>query len=51
MQEQKEEIRARTLERLDLSEELTEEQILSVLEDVILEYGREHYLPLEENAG
>lgn len=50
MQEQKEEIRARTLERLDLSEELTEEQILSVLEDVILEYGREHYLPLEDKC-
>lgn len=38
------------MERLNLSEELTDEQVRSELEQVILEYGREHYLPLEEKC-
>lgn len=38
------------MERLDLSEELTDEQVLTELEQVILAYGREHYLPLEEKV-
>lgn len=48
MWELREEIRYQTLERLNLSQELTDEQVLGVLEQVILEYGRQHYLPLEE---
>ena len=38
------------MERLDLSEDLTDEQVLSAIEQVILSYGREHYLPLEEKC-
>ena len=37
-----------TLEQLDLSEELTDEQVLATIEQAVLVYGREHYLPLEE---
>lgn len=48
MREVAEEIRRRTLERLDISIELTEEQVREAIERVILEYGREHYLPLSE---
>lgn len=33
---------------MDLSEELTDEQIRSEIEEEILAYGREHFLPLEE---
>ena len=33
-----------------MSEELTDEQVLSAIEQVILSYGREHYLPLEEKC-
>ncbi|MBQ8799697.1 MAG: CpaF family protein [Lachnospiraceae bacterium] len=44
----REDIRRRTLERMDLSEELTDEQIRSEIEEEILAYGREHFLPLEE---
>lgn len=50
MQEIREEIRVRTLERFDFSEELTDEQVLLEIEQVILAYGREHYLPLEEKC-
>lgn len=46
----REEIRNQTLERLNLSEELTDEQVLAELEQVILAYGRGHYLPLEEKC-
>ncbi len=48
MREASEEVRRRTLERLDLSVDLTDEQVLAVIEQVILEYGRECYLPLSE---
>lgn len=48
MQNVREEIRRQTLERLDLSVELTDEQVLAEIEQVVLAYGREHYLPLEE---
>ena len=50
MQEVREEIRRRTLERLNLSEELSDEQVLAVIETVILEYGREAYLPFERKC-
>ncbi|MGN1085317.1 MAG: CpaF family protein, partial [Lachnospiraceae bacterium] len=50
MQNVREEIRRRTLERLNLSEELTDGQVLAEIEAVILAYGREHYLPLEEKC-
>lgn len=50
MQEVREEIRRRTLERLNLSEELADEQVLAEIEAVILEYGRESYLPLEKKC-
>lgn len=50
MQEVKEEIRRRTLERLNLSEELGDEQVLAQIEAVILEYGREAYLPFERKC-
>ncbi len=43
-----EEIRKQTLEQLDVSEELSDEQVLATIERVILAYGREHYLPLSE---
>lgn len=33
---------------MDLSEELSDEQIRSEIEEEILTYGREHFLPLEE---
>lgn len=42
------EIRRQTLERLDVSEELTDAQVRATIEEVILEYGRTHYLPLQE---
>ena len=48
MKDAEEEIRRQTLERLDLSMELTDEQVRSEIEQVILTYGREHYLPLSE---
>ncbi|MBE5930683.1 MAG: CpaF family protein [Lachnospiraceae bacterium] len=48
MREVAEEIRKRTLERLDLSDELTDEQVLTAIEQTVLAYGREHYLPLSE---
>ena len=48
MEKVREEIRKRTLERLDLSEELTDEQVRSEIRQTILAYGREHYLPLDE---
>ena len=48
MREVAEEIRKQTLERLDLSDELTDEQVLAAIEQTILAYGREHYLPLSE---
>ena len=38
------------MEQLNLSEELTDEQVLAELEHVILAYGREHYLPVEEKC-
>lgn len=50
MQDVKEKIRRRTLERLNLSEELSDGQVLAEIEAVILEYGRENYLPLEEKC-
>lgn len=50
MQEIRELLRKKTLERLDISEELTKEQIREQVEQVILEYGREHFLPLEERC-
>ncbi|MCH5273277.1 MAG: CpaF family protein [Lachnospiraceae bacterium] len=50
MRDVKEEIRYRTLERLNLSEELSDGQVLTEIEAVILEYGRENYLPLEEKC-
>ena len=46
MREVAEEIRKQTLERLDLSDELTDEQVLAAIEQTVLAYGREHYLPL-----
>ena len=36
------------MERLDLSTELTDEQVKQEIEQVLLSYGRDHYLPLEE---
>ncbi len=48
MQEAKEEIRRQTLEQLDLSENLTDEQVTAAIEQAILVYSREHYLPLKE---
>ena len=42
MKDAEEEIRRQTLERLDLSMELTDEQVRSEIEQVILTYGREH---------
>jgi len=48
--EASEEIRRRTLEQMDLSEELTDERVLSAIEEAILCYGREHYLPLSEKC-
>ena len=48
MEKVREEIRKRTLERLDLSEELTDEQVRTEIRQTILAYGREHYLPLNE---
>ena len=48
MREVAEEIRRQTLERLDLSDELTDEQVLAAIEQTVLAYGREHYLPLSE---
>lgn len=50
MKEAAEEIRRRTLEQMDLSEELTDAQVLSAIEETILSYGREHYLPLSEKC-
>lgn len=50
MEEVREEIRRQTLERLDLSEDLTDEQVRTEIEQVIVAYGREHYLPLEEKC-
>lgn len=50
LQEIRELLRKKTLERLDISEELTKEQIREQVEQVILEYGREHFLPLEERC-
>lgn len=44
----REQIRRRTLECLDLSEELTDERVLSEIQRALLAYGREFYLPLEE---
>ena len=48
MREATEEIRRQTLEQLDLSTDLTDEQVLAAIEQAILAYGREHYLPLSE---
>lgn len=48
MREVSEEIRRLVLEHLDLSDDLTDEQVLSTIEQTILAYGREHYLPLAE---
>lgn len=48
MQEIREEVRRQTLEQLDLSAELTDEQVRAVIKQVVLAYGREHYLPLEQ---
>lgn len=48
MREVAEEIRRLVLEHLDLSDDLTDEQVLSTIEQTILAYGREHYLPLSE---
>lgn len=48
MWEVAEEIRRQTLEQLDLSTELTDDQVLAAIEQTILSYGREHYLPLAE---
>lgn len=48
MREATEEIRKQTLERLDLSADLTDKQVLTTIEETILAYGREHYLPLSE---
>ncbi len=48
MREVAEEIRRLVLDRLDLSNELTDEQVLTTIEQTILMYGREHYLPLSE---
>lgn len=48
MREITEEIRRQTLERLDLSVELTDELVMDAIEQTILSYGREHYLPLVE---
>lgn len=48
MREVAEEIRRLVLERLDLSDDLTDEQVLFTIEQTILAYGREHYLPLSE---
>ena len=48
MEKVREEIRKRTLERLDLSEDLTDEQVRAEIRQTILAYGREHYLPLDE---
>lgn len=51
MYQTRELLRQKTLERLNITEELTEEQILSEIEQVILAYGREQFLPLEERCG
>ena len=48
MREATEEIRRQTLEQLDLSTDLTDEQVLAAIEQAVLAYGREHYLPLSE---
>lgn len=48
MREVAEEIRRQTLEQLDLSAELTDDKVLEAIEQTILNYGREHYLPLTE---
>lgn len=48
MREATEEIRRQTLEQLDLSADLTDEQVLTAIERAILAYGRDHYLPLSE---
>ena len=47
MREIAEEIRKQTLEQLDLSEDLTDEQVRFAIEQTLTRYGREHYLPLE----
>lgn len=36
------------MEQLDLSVELTDEQVRQEIEKVLLSYGKEHYLPLSE---
>ncbi len=48
MREAAEEIRRQTLERLDLAADLTDEQVYAAIEQAILAYGRDHYLPLSE---
>ncbi len=48
MREATEEIRRQTLEQLDLSADLTDEQVSAAIERAILAYGRDHYLPLSE---
>lgn len=42
------EIRKRLMERLDLSRELEDEEVLEMIDMVLVEYGRTQYLPLKE---
>ena len=50
MKQTRELLRQKTLEHLNITEELSEEQILTEIEHVILAYGKENYLPLEEKC-
>lgn len=44
------EIKRRTLERLTLTEDLPDEAIFEQIEQVLVEYGREAYLPITERT-
>lgn len=50
MEDIREALRCLTLKKLNPSDELTDAQINEVIEQVLLEYGRENYLPFDERC-
>lgn len=46
----RETLRKQTLEAMDVTADLTDDEVRSVIETVILEYGRRHYLSLEDKC-
>ena len=44
----KEKIRNLTLENIDLSKEITEEEILRTIDSVLMEFSKKTYIPMQD---